>query len=144
MKAGLAISISIISYANHLKISCNFHEQEQEQELPSTAGMVHSQHCMQEQEQESLMKLTIRKKDETFAPILFQISLKAGLSCFRSSLSSGRYNMQPDFRGIKENLKELSLDLSSTIYKRSLHFTSKSSSNLSQKNQHLFISSEAN
>jgi hypothetical protein len=45
----MAISISIISYANHLKISCNFHEQEQEQELPSTAGMVHSQHCMQEQ-----------------------------------------------------------------------------------------------
>jgi len=112
--------------------------------------MVHSQHCMQEQvqeqEQESLVKLTIRKNDKIFAPILFQISLKAGLSCFRSSLSSGRYNMQPDFRGIKENLKELSLDLSSTIYKRSSTFYFKIIIKFIQKkkNQHLFISSEAN
>jgi hypothetical protein len=57
----MAISISIISYANHLKISCNFHEQEQEQEqeLPSTAGMVHSQHCMQEQVLPSTAEMVI-------------------------------------------------------------------------------------
>jgi hypothetical protein len=55
----MAISISIISYANHLKISFNFHEQEQEQELPSTAGMVHSQHCMQEQELPSTAEMVI-------------------------------------------------------------------------------------
>lgn len=88
-----------LTYKHHI-ISCNFHELwslliKVEITLPASSGMVHSRHCMQKQVQERPHEVHNKETGKFLTPLLFWISVKDDLSCFKPSLSSEIYNMQP-------------------------------------------------